>query len=570
MSYAIGLTIDEKLVLRKSDLDTHMHVIGASGVGKSYFLEHLLRRFIVQGKGVCLIDPHGEIYENLVTWLACSGYKSKEVHLLNPSQSEHSVGFNPLAIDREPTRCVADMINAIVRVWGGNNMSDTPRLKKCLRMTLYALAHHRLSLLEADIFTSNRHKKLRQKLVAELPITAQRNEWAEFDIYSDKEFREYFESTRSRLFEFTSAPSIAPIIGQTQNTLDFRECMERQHIVLVNLAESATFHKQEGQLLGAMLTAEMYSSAKQRNVEQAKGSPFYAVIDECADFINEDISKSLDETRKYGLHYVLSHQRLQQLRNVSDDCYDAVMANAQAKVVFRVNDDENAQVLCRQLFRSEFDLEKPKEILSKPVAVGQEIIELFSHSETEGESHTSSSSEAVGSSTVSSHADSSANSVFTPLDGTSPGHTDIAGMSMGSGSATSHSSSSASADTSTSSRTAGTSQSLKTVYEVLPSAVYNLEEIMHLGTRAIRELPDRNAIAVLPGRKPARITTLDVKGYRPLPMQVSQATGQLSEDSRFTKSISAVEEEIGLRQSGLFEIDDRVFEDRYDPNDYMD
>ncbi|MEM6498760.1 MAG: type IV secretion system DNA-binding domain-containing protein, partial [Pseudomonadota bacterium] len=535
MSLPIGVDA-ETLVCGKEDRDTHMQVIGASGVGKSYFLESMVRYDIMRGRGVCLIDPHGEMYNNLVTWLACYGYKTNQVHLINPTKNEYSVGFNPLALDREPSRCVSDMINAITRVWGGNDMSDTPRLKKCLRLTLYALAHHRLSLLNANIFTSTRFKTLRQRLVSELPIEEYRDEWAEFDTYGDREYREYFESTRSRLLEFVTSPAIRPIIGQTENVLDFGQCMDKGHIVLVNLAESGSFHKQEAQLLGALITAEMYSCAKQRKVGWAKAHPFYAVLDECASFINDDIANSLDETRKFGLHFILSHQRLQQLKNVSDNCYDAVMANAQAKVVFRVNDDENAEVLCTQLFRSEFDLERPKEILSKPVAVGQEIITLFSESETHTSGTNSTAMDGSGSSRSSGSSENMSESVFTPTVGDIPGV--FSGVSSGqvSGSAEQRFTASSEGKSDSIGYTTGSSQSLRTVYEVMPSATYSLEEIKHLGIRSIRELPNRTAFVVLPNQKPRRIQTLDVKGFSPLPGIIERTTTRLYERSQYAKS----------------------------------
>lgn len=460
MSFVIGSEpySNSKVVLKPKDIETHMHVIGASGAGKSYFLEHIIRQKISKGHGVCLIDPHGEMYDNLVTWMSASGYMTNEVHLINPSKSEFSVGFNPLAIDRNPSRCVVDMIEAIARVWGGGDTSDTPRLKKCLRAALYALAHHRLSLFEADIFTSTRHKDVRRRLLADLPIEEYQNEWAELETYSDREFREYFESTRSRLFEFLTAPAIKPIIGQTKNVLDFSTCMEKGHVVLVNLAESASFHKKEAQLLGALITGELYSCAKQRDVKWASSRPFYAVIDECAAFINNDIAASLDETRKFGLHFVLSHQRLQQLKEVSDNCYDAVMANAQAKVVFKINDDETAQVLCAQLFRTEFDLERPKDILNKPVAVGQEVIRLFSESETESFSESETTSQSFGYTENSSNSKTTGESQFSPDEGDSSGTTESSNETEASGNSYSENSSETSSSTSGYSWTKGSAE----------------------------------------------------------------------------------------------------------------
>jgi hypothetical protein len=222
------------------------------------------------------------------------------------------------------------------------------------------------------------------------------------------------------------------------------------------------------------------------------------VIDECAAYINEDVANSLDETRKFGLHFVLSHQRIRQLMDVSENCYDAVMANAQTKIVFRINDDESAQVLCKQLFRSEFDIDRPKEILNKPVAVGQEIIELFSSSETHGTTTGHSETDGFGQGESIGTALGEGQRVFDPESGQPLGTTYNTNAVETSGLINSQFSAATRSEAAIHSTTQGSSQSLKTVYEVMPTATYSLEEIVHLGTRTIRELPKRTAFAVFP------------------------------------------------------------------------
>ena len=528
-SIVIGTSDQERIVYDRSSRETHTHVIGVSGTGKSYFLESMIRSDIAKGAGVCFIDPHGETAKNILSWLATSGIRHNQVHYLCPGEGDFSVGFNPLALPEASTsRRVSDMVTACERVWGGNSTVETPRLRKCLRATLFALAHHRLSLLEADMFTSVRHRDRRDTLVSQLPPGGIADEWAEFAAYSDREFREYFESTRSRLFEFATSPAIQPIIGQTEDVLDFSVCMERGDIVIVNLAESGTFTKREGQLLGAMITADLYSTARQRDVAKAKRQPFYCYIDECADYLNEDIAKSLDETRKYGLHYILSHQRLNQLRSVSDDCYDAVMANAQTKIVFKVDDDDSAEILCRHMLRADFDLEKPKETLIRPVAVGQEIIELFSWGSFETDTETSSygSQEGTGS--------GDSVSMFVPDEGEGAGQTEGTSQAVSSGTSSSESFGRSTTQSET------RNQTLQTVYELMPTAVYSLDEIIHLGINLIRNMPMRHALLRMSNQRAIPITTLEVKNRRPLKAQLDRYVRKLHQRSYCTQNTSDV------------------------------
>ncbi len=557
---AIGRCHGQAVMLPKGNRDTHMQVIGSSGSGKSFFLEHMIRRDIISGRGVCVIDPHGELYDNLINWMIRSDIRTHQLHLINLGDSENAVGFNPLCVeDRSPMRRVSDMITAFERVWG-SDMGETPRLSKCLRMTLYPLAIHKLSLLEANIFTAYGNRDLRKPLIDALPDTyegnAVREEWEEFDLYGAREFREYFESTRTRIFEFISAPSVAPIIGQTENVLSFKKCMDSGHVVLVNLKADKDVHKKEAQVLGSLLTADMYASARQRDVAKAKSEPFYAYIDECADYINEDIAKALDETRKFGLHFVLSHQRLNQLRNVSQDTYDAVAVNAQTKVIFRVDEDETAEVLAKQLFRTSFDLEIPKEIMNRPVAVGQEIIDLYGNSTADGyvESH--------GQSAGISSGDSIATSVFVPLDDVGRGVTNVDGTSSGFSSGHSHSVSKVST------YSESTSQSLRTIYEVMPTVLYTIEEQMHLAITAIRNLPPRTAFVKLAGMVPIRMETIDVNQREPMRLQASRFVQKAHEKSLFSTQRQLVASQVKQRRKDIFGFS--PIEDDYDPDSFME
>lgn len=64
----------------------HMHVIGTTGSGKTNLIEHMVRQDILNGRGVCVIDPHGSLFRNLVTWLSESGLaKQRTVHLVDPN-----------------------------------------------------------------------------------------------------------------------------------------------------------------------------------------------------------------------------------------------------------------------------------------------------------------------------------------------------------------------------------------------------------------------------------------------------------------------------------------------------
>ena len=543
---SLGVQDSRKVVVSQAARETHMHVIGASGQGKSYFLEHLIRQDILSGAGVCVIDPHGTLYDHLVAWLAEHQIdRFRHIHLFNPSEDNWAVGFNPLcAGDADPTVRVGAMVNACLKVWGGGNIADTPRLAKCLRSVFYVLAHHRLSLLEAKQLTSYTAAERRKELTRDLPNPAFLQEWEEFNAYRQQDFAAYFESTNSRLLPFIASPILSRVVGQTENVIDFVQCMNERHIVLVNLATKDRMDLTNAQLIGAMLFADLFTSATRRSEAEGSRNPFYCYVDECADFITDDIARMLDQTRKYGLHLILAHQRLEQLRQYGDNLYNAVMAGAQSKVMFKVDDDETAETLSRFLFRKLFDLEEPKRVLDKPVAVGQERVWLSSESTTRASGDAS--SEASSRSSGQFQGISVAEAERLSSLGNEMGSSITAGKSEGMGSSSGWAW--AISTTSSVANTSGSSETLASRYEIMPTAVYSLEEQIHKGIVTVRSLPRRTAIGYLADDgRPFPFSTLAVRAGAVLPSQIGHFVDRTHRKSRFTTEAAVVEHQIASR-----------------------
>lgn len=142
------------VVLPERARATHLQVIGASGTGKTKFLEHLIRQDIVAGNGFCLIDPTGNLYQDLVRWCETKEFLGrKPLVLFDPASHEWTFGFNPLDFENGPDEdlsfYVDSMVKACATVWGGEDTNRTPLLKRCLRATFHVLAEKRLTLLEA-------------------------------------------------------------------------------------------------------------------------------------------------------------------------------------------------------------------------------------------------------------------------------------------------------------------------------------------------------------------------------------------------------------------------------------
>ncbi len=396
------------------------------------------------------------------------------------------------------------MVDACMKVWGGADLTATPRLAKCLTAVFHALAQHRLSLAEARFLTNTQLEHEARALTNTIHNEEFWALWQEFlYTYDERTRAEFFESTTSRLMKFVGNPIIRDIMGQTDNLINFRECMDNGEVVLVNLSRAGQISKETARLLGALITNDLYTTAFTRDVEAAKDQPFYLYIDECAQFLTEDIVNSLDETRKFGLHLTLSHQRIGQLQEYGENFYNAVMAGAQAKVVFKVGDDDTADLLSRHLFRTTFDLERPKSAMDKPFTVGHEVRWFESVSRTvstvEGTGEGEGGGEVAG---------AALSQLFNTQDVEVGGYTAIESSSESSAYSTNR------FEASSESYTEGASEGLEPLIEWLPTELYKLDELIHLGMVELRSLPPRTAYVATPVQAPIKISTLDIRPGR--------------------------------------------------------
>lgn len=513
---------------------THMHVLGISGTGKTSFLEHMVRQDILAGHGVTIIDPHGGFYDNTVNWILSKElHKERTIHLLNPSDTEHTFGFNPLSVNNGSSLNyrVDAMVDAIVRAWGGGSLSETPRLAKCLTAVLHVLAENGLSLADAGVVTKRQYRDKANDLVEFMNNDVFRDLWLEWlDVYSDKMFAEYFESTESRLVKFLGDPIIHDIMCQTENVIDFQNVMDNNEIVLVNLAKRGKISGESARTLGALLVNDLYSTAFNRNEALAKYRPHYLYIDECYDYLTDDIVRALDETRKFGLHLVLSHQRTGQLRDCSEYIYNGVMAGAQLKVVFNPNDTETANTLSDLFFSTTFDLEMPKESMLRPTVVGYNLewhtVNTTSMSVVEGSGEGEASGFISGFATSQLHGlDGADIGGYTTADSTSD--TSVSSFNRFSAHGESNSYSE--------------SPMLMPELATLPTQLYTLEEMRHLGMTAFLKLQKREAWVCSPWLQPFRINTTDIQPGILSDNAVRIGTKILNEKSSYVQKRDAVQ-----------------------------
>jgi hypothetical protein len=318
--------------------------------------------------------------------------------------------------------------------------------------------------------------------------------------------------------EILAAPILRHILAQGEDVIDFRTLMDQGRVVLINLESRNVLSDDNARTLGTLITNDLFLKAQTR----PEGSrPFYFYIDECSRFLNETIERIFTESRKRGLHLILANQDLSQLRKAGETVYKAVMSGAQTKVIFGGGDFMDVDTVVREIFL-DLDLEEPKRSLTRPAAVGQELVIMQGGSEgrttSKGRGHAVAIGEgagtvlSMGSNEVTSHrvfGDGSESLTMTSALGATQGSAEsITRM---------RSEVESKAEGESVSEMKSWSESYRTVYQDVVGGTYSLEEQRYRKGAWLKRQPRQSALLVLPSYElsPFYVETLRPAWTRP-------------------------------------------------------
>jgi hypothetical protein len=348
-----------KIELSDEDRHAHMHVIGSSGSGKSKFLEWIMRQDLQSGQGFCLIDPHGTLYKDVLNWCAFK-VLSRDIILLDLSEPDDVIGFNPFKkVSQGDFSVQVDRrISATMHAWGVPNTDDTPTLERTLRLIYTALIEQSLSFHHAQFLVDFNSRDIRTSLISKISSALVRREWEELQQLKARDWRSEVLSAKNRLFRLLTSKTLARFLNASGKVLDLADIIEKGKILLVNLAPSDHLSAENARVFGALLVNEFFEVARRRVPDYGKElQPYFLYLDEFQTFVNLDITKMLDQVRKYKLFTVLAHQRFGQL---DEDLCDAVLTNSRIKAVFGGLPVESARMMAEEMFISELDPKKIK------------------------------------------------------------------------------------------------------------------------------------------------------------------------------------------------------------------
>ncbi len=356
---------DSQIILTRKQRMHHTHVIGSTGTGKSKLMELMLRRDVIDRRaGVCLIDPHGSLYDDLVTYVShrYPNHADRFILFDPATELDNVIGFNPIPSPVDRIDYLLDsLISACLKAWGQDNTDDTPRITRWLENIFYTIIANDLTLVESAPLLNIHAKDNRAALLRNVSSEMVLDDWHTFEKSNVNQKQNLIEGAANRLRKFLRNDIIRNIIGQKNCSLNFETIMDEGKVVLINLNGKGRISHDNAKLLGILIVNEIFRCAKMRDPRDPNKKPFFFYIDEFANFITRDIARSLEETRKFGLFLTLAHQHLSQLQTEDEYLYGSVMTNCKNKIVFGGLSHEDAELMMREVSTGFIDLMKVKD-----------------------------------------------------------------------------------------------------------------------------------------------------------------------------------------------------------------
>jgi hypothetical protein len=320
----------------------HIYLIGKTGTGKSTLIKNMAISDLEAGKGLALIDPHGDLAEDLLNFVPKR--RIKDVIYFNPADLEYPIPFNPLekVSSNQQFLLVSGLISVFKKIW---SEFWGPRLEHILRNSLFSLLEVGATLLDLPRLLTD--SQFRKEVLKKLANPQVREFWLfEFEKYSSWLRSEAISPILNKVSQFLTSPPLRNIIGQRENSFELREVMDQGKILIANLAKGR-LGEENSSLLGSILVTKLQLAALSRaDLPEIKRRPFYLYVDEFQNFLTLSFSDILSEARKYGLYLILSHQYLGQLE---EKIREAIFGNVGTIISFRIG-IEDAQILAREFY----------------------------------------------------------------------------------------------------------------------------------------------------------------------------------------------------------------------------
>lgn len=322
--------MNQKFGLKKKDRRLHTYLIGKTGTGKSTLLQNMIVDDIREGRGLAIVDPHGDTIKYILDYIPEG--RVNDVIYFNPADNDYPIGFNLLEnVDPDLKNIVASgLMSVFTKLWAN---VWSARMEYILRNAILALLEYPNATF-LEIMRLLNDKKFRTKVLEHVKDPVIRDFFInEYEKYDPKFRNEAIAPIQNKVGQFLSSTTIRNIVGQKHSTIDLSDIMDSGKILLIDLT-TGKIGEDNSALLGAMMITKIQLAAMRRvDRPEDQRRDFYLYVDEFQNFATESFAVILSEARKYHLCLIMANQYIAQL---SEEVSDAIFGNVGTMISFRV------------------------------------------------------------------------------------------------------------------------------------------------------------------------------------------------------------------------------------------
>lgn len=317
------------------DRRRHTYIIGKTGTGKSEYLKSMIMQDIHNGEGVAVIDPHGDLVEDILKQIPPK--RAEDVILFDPSDTDRPMGFNMLEADQEQQKhfVVNSVIGLMYKLFDPNKTGIIgPRFEHAVRNAMLTVMYQKGSTF-IEVMRVLTDESFVQELLPKVEDPIVRRYWTD-QIAQTSDFHksEVLDYITSKFGRFVTNKMIRNIIGQSESAFNFRKVMDEQKILLINLSKGK-IGEENASFLGLILVPKILVAAMSRQdiINKDDRKDFFLYVDEFQNFATPDFAQILSEARKYRLNLIVANQFIGQME---EEIKNAIFGNVGTIASFRI------------------------------------------------------------------------------------------------------------------------------------------------------------------------------------------------------------------------------------------
>ncbi len=326
--------MERPIYIGDDDRRRHMYIIGKTGTGKSQLLEELVMQDIKAGRGVAVIDPHGDLIDGILSRMPTE--RSEDVIYFDPSDNERPMGLNMLEAYSEEQKhyVVTSIVGLMYKLYDPMKTGIIgPRFEHAIRNAMLTVMSEPGNTF-VEVVRTLTDSSFVQELLPKVQDPVIRRYWTD-QIAQTADFHksEVLDYIVSKFGRFVTNKLMRNIIGQSNSSFDFRKVMDEGKILMINLAKGK-IGEENSNFLGLILVPKILIAAMSRQeIAEEKRRDFYLYVDEFQNFATPDFAQILSEARKYRLNLIVANQFIGQME---EEVKNAVFGNVGTLITFRV------------------------------------------------------------------------------------------------------------------------------------------------------------------------------------------------------------------------------------------